>query len=279
MRIARKRLERARSPRRGFTLIELLVVIAIIAILASMLLPALAGARKQATAASCLNNHKQLTLGWMMYAQDHDGRIVGGNTRRPHDWWNGPAEIDQTGLSGRERHIEETKKGIREGTLFPWVEDAGVYHCPGDTRIKKRVGDGLAYDSYAIAGGWDGEQPEISVTQMNEIPNPAKKYVFVEEADTRGYNIGSWIINPGSGFKGRWIDAPAIFHNNASTFGFADGHAELHKWVDPRTIKIAEIDDPGDKFNNKHVGSRDFAWASLHYAFDPEEYKDLFGGI
>src|ERR1051325_3787313 len=61
---------------KGFTLIELLVVVAIIAILASLLLPVLASARAKAQAAFCLNNTKQLALAWMIYSDDHNGRLA-----------------------------------------------------------------------------------------------------------------------------------------------------------------------------------------------------------
>ena len=65
-----------KNPRAGFTLIELLVVIAIIAILAAMLLPALAKAKQKSQGIYCMNNHRQLTLAWRMYAEDNRDNIV-----------------------------------------------------------------------------------------------------------------------------------------------------------------------------------------------------------
>jgi prepilin-type processing-associated H-X9-DG protein len=59
------------------------------------------------------------------------------------------------------------------------------------------------------------------------------KYVLVEEADTRGYNMGSWQMYPRDR---RWCDPVAMWHSKATTLGFADGHAEMHKWMNQSTI-------------------------------------------
>ncbi len=71
----------------AFTLIELLVVIAIIAILMGILMPALNIARDQAMRIHCISNVRSLTLGWLLYKDDNDDRLVGGHPARTSDAW------------------------------------------------------------------------------------------------------------------------------------------------------------------------------------------------
>jgi prepilin-type N-terminal cleavage/methylation domain-containing protein len=225
--------------RRGLTLIELLVVIGVIALLLAISFPALWEAKNQAQGAVCLQNLRNLSLAWLLYKDDNDDRLVGGSVgtgkdasgRDSYDWMRGP-----TGTGGI---LERKKEGVRQGALFEYVGgDVDIYQCPADQR--KLIPDQMAFASYSIAGGANGEEWQnayVPARKYSEILRPATKYVFVEEADRRGWNKGSWILNPR---EGTWVDPLAIWHSRGrSTLGFADGRAEIHRWVDDSTIEMA----------------------------------------
>ena len=259
----------------GFTLIELLVVIAIIAILASLLLPALARSKGMATGAACQNNQKQFSLAWTMYADDNSDKICGGSTYTAGDWWRGPQAIPRERmqelgkLSAKEREIEMEKAGIRKGLLFRYTTDTGVYHCPGDKRISS-ARPTLTFVSYSGAGGMNGEQQGLSVKNLSSIVNPSAKYVYVEESDPREYNMGSWIISMGPG--NNWIDPVAPWHNDYSTLSWADGHATTKRWLSPKTSKAARDtvgtpSRPGSfNFGMHDSDNRDIMYMKEHYA-------------
>lgn len=226
------------TKRAGFTLIELLVVVAIIAILAAMLLPALNKSKEIATGARCASNQKQLVYAWTMYADDNDGKLVGGPGLPGGGFWPGP-RASSSGGSGTDKLQADVEEGIRQGPLFKYSPSTGAYHCPGDLRTRRgSARQGWAYDSYSMAcgmnaGGWGGGAPVIKFSQ---ITIPSRRYVFVEEADSRGYNVGGWAINP---ISHTWVDPIAIWHNEKSTLSFADGHVEIHKWLEDTTIQAA----------------------------------------
>jgi prepilin-type processing-associated H-X9-DG protein len=206
-------------------------VISIITLLVSILVPALSKARERTRALVCTHNLKSLSLAWFAYATDNNGRLIGGNTGESlHDWVHHP-----TGTSSNP--IEQKKEGVRQGALFGYVKTVKVYHCPSDKRFKDPSQQ--TFRSYSIAGGMNGKHEYgagRSVEIYTDIKGPVGKYVFVEENDPRGFNERAWHLNP-SGDS--WGDPLAIWHNNKSTLGFADGHAELHTWRDQRTIEFS----------------------------------------
>jgi prepilin-type N-terminal cleavage/methylation domain-containing protein/prepilin-type processing-associated H-X9-DG protein len=265
--------------RTGFTLIELLVVIAIIAILLSVLIPALNIAKQQATGAICLSNDSGLSKSWVLYAEDNDSKLVNGHCPRSGQYRNrgawttpalpdGPGYVDNawfvnpphddqgnyTGDAGPAT-LKDESNGIRSGKLYPYAQSEKIYHCPGDKNYLKPWVSGFGRGgmrSYSITGTMNGEifkGDEVPVfgpyldphraRKMNEISSPSSKYVFIENTDGRSWNMGSWML-----FYYRtppaWCDPLAIFHNDRSTFGYSDGHAEKHQWLDKSTIAMSE---------------------------------------
>ena len=217
--------------RRGLTLIELLIVLGVISILAALSFPALLRVRNQAQGTVCTQNLKSLSLAWLLYKDDNDDRLVGGRVGEfLYDWVQGPTGVGTI--------IDRRKEGIRLGALFRYVRDVDVYRCPADRR--RTDGGQIAFRSYSIAGGANGagwQNTYIPAGKYADILQPASKYIFVEEADPRGWNRDSWVLNP----RGQsWVDPLAIWHSrNKSTLAYADGHVEMHQWVDSSTVEMS----------------------------------------
>jgi prepilin-type processing-associated H-X9-DG protein len=138
-----------------------------------------------------------------------------------------------------------------------------------------RPGRGYAYDSYSKAngmngGGWQGSSatggPQPYYQKLTAIHSAAEAMVFIEEADPRGNNKGTWVIDvkPSPG----WVDPFAIFHGNVSTLSFADGHAESHKWLDAGVIKAARDSSMGKEsfyWSGGTAKNVDFQWVYQRY--------------
>jgi len=217
------------SRRHAFTLIELLVVIAIIAILMAILMPALSRAREQGKRVACLNNLGQMMKGWIMYADEHDDKIV---------WANPASRTDLPPNGGWVHYIQSTNmeekiNGIRAGLMFPYCPEVGMYKCPTGVR-----GEVVTYAITDCMNGYTGISgtKNLMVYKRIKIRQADMRLVFLDEGRL---SPNSWTLHYD---QERWWDQVTARHGDGTNLGFADGHSDYWKWKDPRTLDIAKAD-------------------------------------
>jgi prepilin-type N-terminal cleavage/methylation domain-containing protein len=248
----------ARPQATGFTLIELLVVIAIIAILAALLLPVLAGAKKNAQLSYCINNEKEAGLGFVMYAEDSKNvflpyvNTVNGVeiTYQAGGFYTIPT-LDESynSFAGctAEAALTNAQAALRTSPLYPYINNMAVFHCPGDTRIMNAPGHGFAYCGYSKSQNFAGDPYDnywgmgATLLKTSDVTAPSLTFMFVEDTDWRGIDDGTWTMTWETGTPNfTWVDPLAMYHINVDTWLFVDGHVESHKWHDPLAIKAGQ---------------------------------------
>jgi hypothetical protein len=244
-----------------------LVVIAIIAILASMLLPAMAKAKAKAQGIGCMNNGKQLGLAVLLYAGD-------ANEWFPPNLNGGTKDINSSWVAGwldwTAVNTDNTNKlFLKNAKLGRYSVDPGIYHCPADNHpIKTSKGmvqrvrsismngfiEGGAYGKATAGSTWYPGYFNYNKTSDVNSPAPSNLWLMNDEHPD-SINDGWEITNMTD--PNNWVDLPASYHNGAGGFNFVDGHSEIKKWLEPTTVVKVKYSQYNG-FTAK--GSRDITW-------------------
>jgi prepilin-type N-terminal cleavage/methylation domain-containing protein len=275
-----------KSEKSGFTLIELLVVIAIIAILAAMLLPALGSSKLKAQGLQCMNNHRQLSLAWRMYADDNRDTLVYASedpsnpATYPGTWTLSHMDFDPNNRANWDISVD-----IQKGPLWVYTgKNALIYRCPADNsrlnvngvqrpRVRTMSMNLFLGGFGGTSGGWgariENYKMFFKLSQLSGpgTPGASKVFVFLDMREDR-VNWGNFMTDmrgyPNQPSQYGWDqDLPGMYHNKACGFSFGDGHSEIKKWRDPRTTPPLVFGKSVDAYISA-PNSVDVAWMQDH---------------
>lgn len=294
--------------RTGFTLIELLVVIAIIAILAAIILPVLNEAKERAQQIECENNLEQLTKGFLIYASDDGGLFPPNPDWEGHPCWcagsmsGGSIGFPYTGVDATNGDLLVDS---RFSCMADIIKNPKIYRCPADQStwtagghevprvrtysMSQAVGpepNGEVVDGTHIAGNWLTDRGNEGNGNNNSAPggfpwrvfikdsqilgiSPSDLFVLTEEHPDSINDAAFAVAMPSDARNTFFIDIPGKIHGGTScAFSFADGHAEIHRWLQPGVIPpmVWAADTVMNIGNQKHSvpSDPDVLWLAHH---------------
>jgi len=261
----------------GFTLIELLVVIAIIAILASLLLPVLNKAKLKAQGVQCMNNHRHLLMAWKMYTDDSNERIPYASADDyyhpeldPYVWVLGWINFfDPSNPSNW-----DVNQDIARSPLWTYCgKSAAIWKCPADKSYVIANGERLprvrSMSMNVWLGAFGGSDFGIGrgqgwqiYTRFSDLtdPGPANTFVFLDMRED-SIDVGNFATDmngwPDHPEQTGFYDLPGSYHHRAGGLSFADGHSELKRWQDDRTmpplVSEGSVQDIAASPNNQDI--------------------------
>jgi prepilin-type processing-associated H-X9-DG protein len=232
-----------------------------------MLLPALAKAKEKAQGIGCLNNNRQLMLAWRMYADDHDDNLVAaedGIANRPN-WCSGWINFNPNQAVNFDINADLTRS-----PMFPYTGNSpAIYKCPADKATVVSQGQrvprirSISMSQVFGRGSWLPESRYRIYSKFAHMtdPSPTSVFVFLDEHpdSINDAAFANQMVTAATLSAARIIDFPASYHNGACGFAFADGHAEIKKWTDGRTV--APVRYTGTmSLNVATPGNRDVLW-------------------
>jgi prepilin-type N-terminal cleavage/methylation domain-containing protein len=251
----------------AFTLTELLVVIAIIGVLAGLLLPTLILAKQKAQGVQCMNNHRQLMFAWLTHAHDNadkfayaspfDSTLPGGSFD-PDAWVSGLMDFSPSNSSNW-----DISRDIQRSPLWDYCgKSAAIFKCPADkSKVIPSSGPFAGQEVSRVRtmsmnlwlGGFAGfmfipgepglqSPPWRLYRRLTDLvlPGPSMTMGFWDQRED-SVNYGNFGIDM-AGYPAQpnlykfWQDLPSSYHNHAGGISFTDGHSEMHRWRDARTM-------------------------------------------